>query len=186
MARAKPVLACLLLSCLAAAALATPQQGRVSRIQKGILANPQAVKGTSANPQAVYDCPDTPRMKGCAATGCALHMYGKSSTLVCAQCASNKAYTLVNENTRKAQCGECHSNRASATDVCKHLGACCCISAAAASLTAAAVTAHIVCHCCAVKPLQHLLHIVAHSGSPACTICHCLSLTSCQSAEHCV
>lgn len=142
MARAKPVLACLLLSCLAAAALATPQQGRVSqgRIQKGILANPQAVKGTSANPQAVYDCPDTPRMKGCAATGCALHMHGKSSTLVCAQCASDKAYTLVNENTRKAQCGECHSNRASATDVCKHLGACCCISAAAASLTAAAVS----------------------------------------------
>jgi hypothetical protein len=98
MARTKPVLACLLLSCLAAAALATPQQGRVhGTIQKGLL----------ANAQAVYDCPDTPRMKGCAATGCALLMHGKSSTLVCAQCASEKAYTLVNGNTRKAQCGEC-------------------------------------------------------------------------------
>jgi hypothetical protein len=89
MARATSVmLGCLLLACLAADVLAKP------------------IASVIAKTNAIYDCPDTPRMKGCAVTGCALHLHGKSSTLVCAQCASQKAYVLVNENSRKAQCGE--------------------------------------------------------------------------------
>jgi hypothetical protein len=87
------MLGCLLLACLAADVLAKR-------------ADPVSIAAGKAKTNAIYDCPDTPRMKGCAATGCALHMHGKSSTLVCAQCASEKAYVLVNENTRKAQCGK--------------------------------------------------------------------------------
>ena len=56
---------------------------------------------------AVYDCPDTPRMKGCSPTGCALHAKGRSHHLVCAQCLDDRAYVLVNAGTRKATCGEC-------------------------------------------------------------------------------
>jgi hypothetical protein len=91
MARAKSVLlAGLLLSCLAATVFARP-------------AVPEADAGDG---MAVYDCPDTPKMKGCAATGCALHMHGRASTLVCAKCHDDKAYLLVNAGTRKAQCGK--------------------------------------------------------------------------------
>lgn len=55
---------------------------------------------------AVYDCPDTPRMKGCAPTGCALEVRGRTSHLVCAQCLDDRAYVMVNGGTRKASCGE--------------------------------------------------------------------------------
>lgn len=90
MARAKAVvLAGLLLACLAADVLAKPVPAK-----------------TKAKTTAVYDCPDTPRFKGCAASGCALHMHGRTSTLICAECKSAKAYVLANDGTRKAQCGE--------------------------------------------------------------------------------
>lgn len=99
MARARSlVLACLLLSCLAADVLAKRIDSRFE-----IAA---ADSGLKAKTKAIYDCPDTPRMSGCAETGCALHMHGKTSTLICAQCKNEKAYVLVNQNTRKAQCGE--------------------------------------------------------------------------------
>lgn len=58
------------------------------------------------NTKAVYDCPNTPRMKGCAAQGCELQLKGRASMLVCGRCMDDKAYTLVNAGTRKAQCGE--------------------------------------------------------------------------------
>lgn len=90
MARAKAVvLLAGLLACLAADVLAKPAPAK-----------------TKAKTTAIYDCPDTPRFKGCAASGCALHNHGRSSTLICAECKSAKAYVLANDGTRKAQCGE--------------------------------------------------------------------------------
>lgn len=91
MARAKSVLlAGLLLSCLAAT----------------VFARPAVPEAEGSDGPAVYDCPDTPKMKGCAPMGCARHMHGRASTLVCAKCEDDKAYLLVNAGTRKAQCGK--------------------------------------------------------------------------------
>jgi hypothetical protein len=123
----RAAVALLLLACLAAAALAAPHHPRHSkrhsrygeeaeleeaaepyeREEEAFMEAEEGDADEAAPAQGgLYDCPDVPKMRGCASSGCVLHSHKRATYLICNECASEKAYVLQNAGTLKAACGE--------------------------------------------------------------------------------
>jgi hypothetical protein len=96
----RSVIALLLLGCLAGSAFAAHP-----RRQRHIDAELAADSGDSSS-SGRLQCPDSPKTRGCAPRGCILAEARHAASIICDQCADDKAYVLQNAGTRKAVCGE--------------------------------------------------------------------------------